>query len=156
MASATVHCHYKELTIRHFDISVPVVTVGRASYFPLRVLCERMGLAAPQKQIDKIRALEAEDSKWTGALRLLPVWTVKGERPAQCLHRRHLGRWLDSLDPDKCSITARGPLRRLQDELEAAADRFLFGSDAGDVVTDEHTCSCGKHHMKVNGEWLEE
>jgi|GEM_PF-5987729 len=35
----------------------------------------------------------------------------------------------------RCSITARGPLERFQEELLAAADRWLFG-DNSDVVID--------------------
>jgi hypothetical protein len=153
MASA-IHAHYKELTIRHFDIRVPVVTVGKAAYFPLKTLCERMGIG-PQWQIDKVRRLAEEDSRWVGALRTLPVPSAGGNQPTYCLHRRHLGRWLDSLDPAKCSITARGPLTRLQTELERAADLFLLGGEDG-VVTDEVFCSCGRHHIKRDGEWFEE
>lgn len=124
--TTALHAHYKELQIRHFDISVPAVTVGKAVYFPLKTLCQRMGLA-PQKQIDKVRQLAEDDSRWAGALRMLLVPSAGGNQPTQCLDRRHLGRWLDSLDPNRCSITARGPLERFQAELEAAADRFLFG-----------------------------
>jgi hypothetical protein len=49
-----------------------------------------------------------------------------------------VGKWLDSIDPDLCSITAKGPLKRLQLELEAAADRFLFG-EVSDSVYDSAT-----------------
>lgn len=126
MNSGAVHAHYKDLTIKHFNITVPVVTVGKAAYFPLKTLCERMGIN-PQWQVDKVRRLSEEDSRYAGALRMLPVPTNGGPQPTQCLNRRHLGRWLDSLDPAKCAITARGPLERLQPKYRQPPIGFCLG-----------------------------
>lgn len=127
MSTEVELCRYSRVHVHFFDVEVPVVSVGKAVYFPLPALCRVVGIGA-QAQAKRIHRLEEADSRWAGALRELSVPTTKGDRPTQCLNKKQLGRWLDSIDPTICSITAKGPLERFQGELEAAADRFLFGS----------------------------
>jgi P22_AR N-terminal domain len=131
MTTASETYRYCRLRIRYFDVDVPAVAIGRMVCFPLRALCKVIGINA-QTQVDKLRA----DSAYTGALREdVPIPTIKGERPATCIRRKEVGRWLLGIDAARCAITARGPLERFQEELLAAADRWLFG-DNSDVATD--------------------
>src|SRR5579864_4589818 len=104
MATGTETYRYSRLKIQHFDITVPAVAVGAAVYFPLRSLCDSIGIRA-QMQTERIRRLAENDSRWLGALRELPVPTIKGLRDTNCINKRHVGRWLDSIDPAHCSIT---------------------------------------------------
>jgi len=108
--------------VRYFDVDVPAVAVGRVVHFPMRALCQVLGIA-PQMQVQRLRA----DSRFAGALQELPIPTVKGLRQAVCIKKQQVGPWLATIDPARCALAARGPIERFQRELFDAADRFLFG-----------------------------
>lgn len=132
MATATESYRYATLRVKQFEVDVSAVVVGRAIYFPLRALCEVIGIA-PQMQIKRLKT----DSRFEdGALRELPIPTAKGLRDAICIRKQQVGVWLSSIEPKKVAITARGPLEEFQRALFAAAERFLFG-DTSDVVQSE-------------------
>lgn len=145
MATATETYRYSRLKVRVFDVEVPTVAIGRVVYFPVRALCGALGLA-PQKQMGKLRG----DPRYHDALRDLPVPTVKGQRPTLCLRKREAARWLSEIDAAHVKLSVRGTLQQFQDELFAAADRWLFGDDS-DVVYDPGTKSdkpvSGKLHL---------
>ncbi len=122
MTTTTETYRYGKLLVRYFDVEVPTVIVGRAIYFPIRALCQAIKMA-PQMQIERIRG----DSRIADALKELPVPTSKGIRDTVCIHKRATAVWLGSIDPARCPITVKGPIARFQEELFAAADRFLFG-----------------------------
>jgi sarcosine oxidase delta subunit len=122
MTTATETYRYGKLHIRYFDVDVATVRVGNTVYFPMRALCQTMGIGH-QSQFERLRG----DDRFTDALRTLPVPTPKGVHDAVCIHKRGCSVWLSSIDPSKCAITARGTIERFQEELFAAADRFLFG-----------------------------
>lgn len=131
MGTATESYRYARLRVKQFEVDVSAVVVGRAVYFPLRALCEVIGVAT-QMQIKRLK----EDSRFAdGALRELPIPTTKGLRDAICLRKQQVGTWLSSIEPSKVAITARGPLEEFQRALFAAAERFLFG-DMSDAVLD--------------------
>jgi hypothetical protein len=130
MATATETYRYSRLRVRVFEVDVPAVAVGRTVYFPMRALCKILGIAA-QMQVEKLR----HDGRYAGALRELPIPTIKGLREATCIRKTEAARWLSEIDTARCALTARGPLARFQSELFAAADRWLFG-DTSDVVYD--------------------
>lgn len=131
MTTATESYRYARLRIRPFDVDVPTVNAGRAVYFPLRALCEVVGVAS-QMQIKRLKA----DSRFAGgALREIPIPTTKGMRNAICLRMQQVGVWLATIDPSHTTITTRGTLEAFQRALFAAAERFLFG-DLSDAVVD--------------------
>lgn len=146
MPTATENYRYSRLRVARFDREIPAVAIGRAVYFPLRTLCEQMGLA-PQKQIGRLRA----DSRFRGALRDLPIPTIKGRRDTVCIRKQDVGGWLATVDPAHCALArTRKQIEEFQAELFAAADRWLFG-DNSDVVYDPATKSdkpiSGKLHL---------
>src|SRR5487761_2548149 len=135
MATATETYRYARLHIPAFNIDVPVVTAGRTIYFPIKSFCEALGLAGPSMQIKRLR----EDSRFgNGALRDLPIPTVKGLRDTTCLRKQQLSRWLTMLDTGRAQFKPdiRARLEEFQNAVFAAADRFLFG-DTRDVVLSE-------------------
>lgn len=149
MNTAAETYRYGKLHVRYFDIEVPTVVVGRAVYFPIRALCKAINMA-PQMQIERLRG----DSRIVGALRDLPVPTSKGIRDTVCINKRATSVWLGSIDPARCPITAKGPIKQFQDELFAAADRFLFGETGQDLLSGPMTMGtikagacphCGTH-----------
>lgn len=127
---------YATLRIRHFDVRVPAVIVGRVAYFPTRTLCERMGLSYRSQRrrlIDEPRLAQHQ--------RPLPVPTVKGLRDMRCIRKEGVAVWFTLVEPSKCAVaTTRKQLEEFQAELFAAADRFLFG-DTSDSVWDPATKS---------------
>lgn len=123
MSTAMETYRYSRLRIRYFEKEIPAVAVGRAVYFPMRALCDALGMA-PQTQITRLR----EDSRFAEAFRTIPIPTVKGLRDAVCINKRQVGMWLGSIDPHRCPLTALGPISQFQRELFDAADRFLFGN----------------------------
>lgn len=145
MTTAVEGYRYSRLRIRIFDTTAPAVATGRTVYFPLRALCKALGIA-PQIQINKLRA----DARYQDALRELPVPTIKGMRNAMCLRKREVARWFSEIDTARCAPSVRGRLQEFQEELFAAADRWLFG-DNSDVVYDPGTKSdkpiSGKLHL---------
>lgn len=130
MTTTTETYRHGKLHINYFEVDVATVLVGNTAYFPIRSLCKTMGIA-PQWQIDRIRANEKipED-----AVKTLPVPTSKGIRDTECITRRGCSIWLSEITPWRCAITARGSIERFQEELFAAADRFLFGETGNDLV----------------------
>lgn len=125
---------YATLRIRHFDIHVQAVIMGRTYYFPARRLAERMGLSYRAQ-----RRRLMEDTRLTKHQRELPVPTRQGERDTRCISKEGVSIWFTLIEPGKCTIAeTREKLERFQAELFAAADRFLFG-DTSDVVYDEAT-----------------
>jgi hypothetical protein len=137
MSTATETYRYSRLHIAVFEVDVPAVAIGRAVYFPVRALCQVVGLA-PQKQIERIR----DDGRFTadGGVRMIPIPTIKGPRDAICLNKRHISAWLTAIDTTRCALAAKGALEDFQARLFAAADRWLFG-DNSDVVFDAATKS---------------
>jgi hypothetical protein len=135
MTTATEAYRYGRLRIALFNREVPTIPVGRAVYFPLRGLCEQLGIA-PQKQIERLRA----DTRIAPYLRMLPLPTIKDLRDAICVRKQDVSKWLAGLDPARCSIgeRTRTDLERFQAELFAAADRFLWG-DTGELAYDAAT-----------------
>jgi hypothetical protein len=134
MTTATETYRYGRLHIAHFAREVPALAIGRAVYFPLRALCEQLGLA-PQKQIGRLKA----DSRFRPALRDIPIPTIKGLREAVCIRKQDVAPWLITVDPAKCAhAKTRAKLEEFQSELFAAADRFLWG-DTGATVYDPAT-----------------
>ena len=125
---------YATLRIHHFDVSVPAVIAGRVAYFPVRALCDRMGLFFPAQRRRMI-----DDARLAKHQRFLPVPTVKGERHTRCIRKEGAAIWFTLIEPGKCEIAeTRDKLERFQAELFAAADRFLFG-DLSVVTYDEAT-----------------
>lgn len=125
---------YATLRIRHFDVQVPAVIVGRIAYFPTRTLCERMGLSYRSQRRRLI-----DDTRLTKHQRPLPVPTVKGLRDMRCIRKEGVAIWFTLVEPSKCAAArTRAKLEEFQAELFAAADRFLFG-DTSDVTYDEAT-----------------
>ena len=135
MATATEAYRYSRLRVPILRADMPAVAAGRTVYFPLRAMCKLLGIA-PQMQINKLRT----DTRYTDALRDLPIPTVKGIRNATCLRKRETARWLAEIDTARCAPHVRDSLQQFQDELFAAADRWLFGDDS-DVVYDPGTKS---------------
>lgn len=135
MTTATETYRYGRLRIALFAVDVPAVAIGRAVYFPMRALCGALGITA-QKQIERLR----EDSAYRDPFRIVPIPTVKGPRDAVCINKRHVSRWLASIDAARVTPSVRGKLQQFQAELFAAADRWLFG-DTSDVVYDPATKS---------------
>ncbi len=135
MATETAqHYRYATLRIRHFDVRVPAVIVGRVAYFPVGTLCDRMGLSFPAQR----RRLK-EDARLAKHQRFLPVPTVKGQRDTLCIRKEGVAIWFTLVEPSKCAVAkTRELLEKFQAELFAAADRFLFG-DVADVTYDEAT-----------------
>lgn len=133
MATATETYRYSRLRIAAFEYDAQTVIVGRGVYFPMRSLCEYLGIA-PQTQINRIRS----DGRFKDALRDLPVPTIKGQRPMVCIRKQDLGRWFDSIEPTHCKLATRANLERFHADLSAAAERLLFG-DTRDVVYDPAT-----------------
>ena len=135
MTTATQTYRYGRLRVALFDREVPTIATGRAVYFPVRGLCDSLGIA-PQKQVERLRA----DTRIAPYLRLLPIPTVKGMRDAVCVRKQDVTRWLTGLDPARCAIgeRTRADLEHFQAELFAAADRFLWG-DTSDVTYDKAT-----------------
>lgn len=121
---------YSRLRISLFDVEVQAVAAGRVVYFPLKHLCEVIGLAS-NMQLKRLQA----DGRFADALRELPIPTARGQRIPVCIKKVSVATWLASVDTTKCSLAARGPIERFQEELFAAADRWLFG-DTSDVVRD--------------------
>lgn len=119
---------YARIHVAYFERDVPAVVVGRGVYFPLRALCESIGLQ-PHGQ----RAHLKDDSRYADALRMLPIPTVKGLRDALCIRKHDVTRWLANVDPAKCALKAREALDRFQAELFAAADRLLWGDTSVSV-----------------------
>ena len=130
MATATETYRYSRLRIHYFDVDVPAVAVGRGIYFPLKALCQVLGIA-PQAQAARLKS----ELRFKNALRELPIPTIKGRRDATCIRKQDVGEWLLSIESSHCALAARGPLERFRSELFAAADRWLFG-DNSDVVYD--------------------
>jgi hypothetical protein len=125
MATGVEGLRYSRIRVQFFDVDVPVVASGRAVYFPVRQLTEALGMA-PQMQIAKLK----QDSRFDDALRSLPIPTTRGIHEAVCLNKRHVGMWLSTIDPARCTLKAHEALDRFQAELFAAADRWLFGASA--------------------------
>lgn len=134
MATVTEAYRYSRLRIRYFDVEVQCVAIGRAVYFPVKALTEALDIHT-QTQVTKLRRLEKADTRFNGCLRDIPIPTVKGLRDATCIRKQQVGLWLITIDPAR---TARDKLVRFQEELFAAADRFLFG-DTSDAVYDAGT-----------------
>jgi hypothetical protein len=135
MVGTTETYRYGRLRVKYFDVQVQAVVVGTVVYFPLRPLCQALGMAR-QMQIKKLKA----DSRFQEAFLALPVPTTKGIRETWCIERRSVAMWLATIDPNQCPVKAKGLLARFQDELFAAADRFLFG-DTGATIYDPATVS---------------
>lgn len=138
MTTATDAYRYGRLRIALFRCEVPTIASGRAVYFPVRGLCDSLGIA-PQRQVDRMRG----DTRIAPYLRMLPIPTRKGLRDAVCMRKQDVSRWLAGLDPARCAIgeRTRDDLERFQAELFAAADRFLWG-DTGELAPDPDT-GCG-------------
>jgi P22_AR N-terminal domain len=124
---------YGRLKVRYFNVEVQAVVVGKVVYFPLRPLCQALGMAR-QMQIKKLKA----DSRFKEAFRPLPVPTAKGVRETWCVEKQSVAKWIATIDPDQCPIKAKGLIAQFHDELFAAADRFLFG-DTGATIYDPAT-----------------
>ncbi len=133
MLTTTETYRYGRLMVRHFNVEIQAVVVGKVVYFPLRPLCRALGMAQ-QMQIKKLKA----DSRFKEAFLALPVPTTKGLRETWCVERRAVAKWLATIDPDQCPVKAKGLIAQFQDELFAAADRFLFG-DTGATIYDTAT-----------------
>jgi hypothetical protein len=136
MATATETYRYARLHIVAFDIDVPVVIAGRTAYFPIKAFCEALGLAGPSMQIKRLR----EDTRFAGgALRELPIPTIKGLHDATCLRKQQLSKWLIILDTSRAQFKTdiRARLEEFQSAVFAAADRFLFGDTSDVVASDE-------------------
>ena len=78
--------------------------------------------------------------RFAEAFRALPVPTAKGVRETWCIDKRSVAMWLATIDPDQCPLKAKGLIAQFQDELFAAADRFLFGH-TGATIYDSGTLS---------------
>lgn len=145
MTTATETYRYARIRVSHFDCDVPAVAVGRGVYFPLRALCEALGVAK-QMQIKRLK----EDSRFVQALRSIPIPTVKGLREAMCIRKQDVAAWLVTMDPARCALAStRAELERFQAELFAAADRFLFG-DSSVSVFDPATKSAAPVSGRLN------
>lgn len=111
------------LPIPYFHVAVRAVALNRAIYFPVRGVSVAVGVNHRTQ-----RAQLQLDSRFTAALRILPVETSQGMRDALCIHKKMVGAWLTQIDPHHCKhASTRALLTRFQAELFAAADRFLFG-----------------------------
>lgn len=121
---------YGRLMVRYFNVEVQAVVVGKVVYFPLRPLCYALGMAR-QMQVKKLKA----DARFKESFRSLPVPTAKGVRETWCIEKRSVARWLTTIDPNQCPLKAKGLIAQFQEELFAAADRFLFG-DTGATIYD--------------------
>lgn len=114
------------LAIPRFGVQVRAVSLERKVYFPVRAVCMVLGISH-QPQKTRLKA----DSRFTGALREIPINTSQGYRDTLCIRKDRVAAWLALIDPSHCKLAkTRERLQEFQAELFAAADRFLFG-DAG-------------------------
>src|SRR5258707_3668529 len=111
MATGTAQDYrYATLRIRHFDVRVPAVIVGRVAYFPTRTLCERMGLSYRSQRRRLI-----DDTRLVKHQRPLPVPTVKGLRDCRCIRKEGVSIWFTLIEPSKISVAeTREKLDRFQ------------------------------------------
>ncbi|HUY79233.1 MAG TPA: phage antirepressor N-terminal domain-containing protein [Ktedonobacterales bacterium] len=117
------------LTIPRFGVKVRAVSLGRRVYFPVKAVCIVLGLGW-QTQKDRLRA----DSRFSAALRDIPVETTRGYRDTLCINQDKVATWLGLINPNNCKLTkTRERLEDFQRDLFAAADRFLWG-DTGAAV----------------------
>ena len=128
MTTATDTYRYGRLKLHYFAAEQPAVAIGRGVYFPVRALCETLGLYH-QSQRRRLKV----DTRFREALRELPVPTVKGLRDTLCIRKQDVAKWLGLIDPAKCAIAkTRADLERFQADLFAAADRFMWGETGAD------------------------
>lgn len=123
MATGIETYRYGRLALAYFAAEQPCVAVGRGVYFPVSAMCETLGVNAENQR----RWLQ-QDGRFRGALRTLPVPSVKGLRDTLCIRKQDVGAWLLHIEPIRCAIAqTRAELERFQRDLFDAADRFLFG-----------------------------
>lgn len=130
------------LSIPRFGVQVRAVSIERKVYFPVRAVCMVLGMSH-QSQKTRLKA----DSRFTDALRELPVSTSGGYQDTLCIRKDKVAAWLALIDPSHCKLAkTRERLQEFQAELFAAADRFLFG-DAGELAVDATPATSPAHNL---------
>lgn len=117
-----VQVRQEMMPLYEWGCTVPVIWCDGKAYYPLRLLCDVLGITA-QMQLERIR----EHAVLSRLLRQLPVKTRTGTRETWCLERRGIGFWLGSIQIASIRATIQPRLLEFQEALVDAADRLLSG-----------------------------
>jgi hypothetical protein len=124
MAVATETFVYTEMPIAVGDrlVSIPAAYPKgdrKRLYLPFRIMCHVVG-------VERKRQLAIVKRDYAKALRMLPLETEAGVRPALWMLAGDCALWVGKLDPDRTSLKNRDNLLAFQEALRDAAQRILF------------------------------
>lgn len=113
---------YTELDLPRWQAHVPAAYPKgrrREVYLPFRALCAVIG-------VERKRQLETVKRLYRSALRILPLETQAGARPALWIRSGECALWLGHINPAKTLLETRANLEQFQADLKDAAERVLF------------------------------
>jgi P22_AR N-terminal domain len=160
MAIEVASYHYGIVTLPRWNATVSVAQEvdKHIQWFPVRHMCGVLGVEEERQvkivkesyphALDTISLRLTSDSPW---------------RPVLCIRRKEMADWVGHIKPEKCKLSARGPLIEFQEELLAAADRLFWrparsapeGERAGvtfsaRIEVQMHCQDCGAPHYIIH------
>lgn len=122
MAIDTQTFVYAEMSIPSWQAAVPVAYPKgdrKQRFVPFRVMCALVG-------VERKRQLAIVRKKYRGALRILPLETTAGARPALWIQTGECALWIGNLDPVRCKLETRERVEQFKQDFTDAAERLLF------------------------------
>jgi|SRR5579859_4769819 len=116
---------YTELALPRWDATVPAAYPKgnrREVYLPFRVMCGVIGVER-KRQLAIVRR---DYGRVPDALKVLPLETPAGARPALWIRVGECALWIGNISPARTKLENRENLMQFQADLKEAAERLLF------------------------------
>jgi hypothetical protein len=158
---------YGWLHLPRWEVSLPVAREGHVQFLSIRMVCNAIGVAAPQKQFTVVH------KRYSATKREVPFKIDRvGWRDFLSLPSDDVALWMASIRLEHCKITVRGPLEDFIADAKAALSALLCKPDhvpadrsvrgvVSHTVRPHRTetvvaCDCGRHWLVISeGERVE-
>ncbi|MBF6588906.1 MAG: hypothetical protein IVW57_00060 [Ktedonobacterales bacterium] len=122
MAIATETYQFTEMELGRWGGTVPAVYLKgnrKDRYVLHRAMCALLG-------VERKRQLRIVRAKYGAALRVIPIETPAGVRPAHWIRTGECALWVGGINPARCKLATRENLEAFQADFKAEAERLLF------------------------------
>lgn len=122
---ATVPQMQEEVTLRRWNLQVPIAAAEGDVYIPVRALCACLGVSSDMQ----VRRIKQHAILKQYLRRFALAGPRGGRQPTYCLSKRAIGFWLGSISIGHVREDVRDGLLDFQTELLRAADALLFSAN---------------------------
>lgn len=137
---------YYPRTVKEWGINANLLKGANGEvYFPVRQICEDLGLNVGD-QLAQLRSdPEAKDS-----LVDMKVYTTGGFQPMMCIARKECAWWLAHIEPKKVREDIRADLMAIRKILKDAAEALMFGEASQAPEIERGTVAVSAHIVFIH------